>query len=181
MTPPHLEDDELITALNKLQSRAALNGYERDNYASAAEIAAFAEASETAFKLVPQIVEELETRRLAIDTQELTLTALREEIERMGGGCEANGGGLHSAMRQGKKWFCPDCGLMLKRVAYVLPHVKSADVRAALNEEIERKDEALEDLRLQYELWSTEDAESIDVIEAAGRYLAALNKDTPHG
>lgn len=43
---------------------------------------------------------------------------LREIIERLGGGCDANHGGPHSAMKQGKDDFCPDCGSMLKRVAY---------------------------------------------------------------
>lgn len=57
---------------------------------------------------------------------------LRETVNALGGGCEANDGGLHSAMKQGKEWFCPDCGLMLKRVTYVLPHVKPAETRKAI-------------------------------------------------
>lgn len=59
---------------------------------------------------------------------------LREALERLGGGCDANNGGLHSVMGTGKDSFCPDCGLMLKRVAYVLPHIKPSEVRQAFSQ-----------------------------------------------
>lgn len=60
------------------------------------------------------------------------IAALVEHVEALGGGCDANGGGEHDVMQDGKTSFCPKCGLMLKRVAYVLPHVKPSAVRAAI-------------------------------------------------
>ncbi len=76
---------------------------------------------------------EAERMNMAYELQGATAAALRLEVERLGGGCDANGGGLHSMMMSGKEPFCPDCGLMLKRVAYVLPHVKPSEARAALS------------------------------------------------
>ena len=48
-----------------------------------------------------------------------TLQARVTELERkLGGGCDANDGGLHTVIKQGKYAFCGECGETLKGVRY---------------------------------------------------------------